>query len=372
MRRIAPLRWACVSACLVAGVGCGDNQLEPSDAPAVPVPFRTAPHVQMPAMSDHAKIVLAHVQLVTVTFLDDPARDVAEAFGDAAMRSSWYATVGEEYLVTNPPADKPPLALRLGSAPAMLARADLAALIPSTPVLDEDVLYLIYVPQTVQRGADLVGLRGYHDVAVRGERQIPFAVVLEDDADHSAAALTSNAGRQLINAVTSPYPEPRDGYFLDPLANDPWSLVIGGPADLCVGEAPVVEQGVAYPLVYSNAFAEIGFPCKPGRAEDPWTDVSAKPARMPSVRPNTTATFQITGWSTFEGIDWQLYVRLSDRSAFTLDQLHPTFSDTLINNGRIVTLTLQVPMDAPSGAAGGVYVLSGVNHHPWAVGFVVQ
>lgn len=363
---------AWLSACLAVGVGCGDNFNVPSDAPVEPTPFRTAPHVLMPAMSDHAKIVLAHVQLVTITFQDDPVRDVAEAFGDAAMRSSWYATVGEEYLVTNPPAAKAPRALRLGAAPATAARADLAALIPSAPEPDDEVLYLLYVPSHVPRGPDLGTLRGYHSVVARGDRQIPFAVVLEDAVDRSAAALTSNAGRQLINAVTSPYPEPRDGYFLDPLATDPWSLVIGGPADLCVGEAPVVEQGVAYPMVYSNAFAEIGFPCKPGHADDPWTDVTAKPARMPVVRRDTTATFQLTGWSTFEALDWQLGIRVSDRSAFTTAQMRPTLSEEVINNGRMVTLTLQVPADAPSGAAGGVYVLSGVNGHPWAVGFVVQ
>ncbi|MEO7731835.1 MAG: hypothetical protein ABIY55_12735 [Kofleriaceae bacterium] len=369
-QRTWAVRGVWLSACLAA-VGCGDNLVVLADATVQPDPFRTALHVQMPAMSEHAKIVLAHAQLVTVTFDDDPARAEAEAFGTAAMSSSWYATVGEEYLISNPPADKPPLTLRLAHAPAMLTRADLAALIPSTPVTDDEVLYLIYVPPQVQRGADLVGLRGYHSVVARDDRQIPFAVVLEDD-DRSMTGLTANAGRQLINAVTSPYPDPRDGYFLDPLATDPWSLVIGGPADLCVGEAPVVEHGVAYPLVYSNQFAETGFPCKPGRAEDPWTDVTARPARMPLVRRDTTATFQLTGWSTSEVLDWQLELRSSDRSAFTRDQMRPVLTEVVINNGRIVTLFLHVPAEAPSGAVGGVYVLSGVNSHPWAVGFVVQ
>jgi len=370
LRRIAAARGAWLTACLAA-LGCGDNLAAPPDATGVPAPFQTAPHVPMPAMSDHAKIVLADAQLVTVTFQDDPARGAAEAFATAAMRSDWYRTVGAEYAVMNP-RDKPPLTLHLPHAPAMVTRSDLAALVPSTPVDDDQVLYLIFVPPAVQRSADLLALRGYHGAVARGDQQIAFAVVFEDDVDRSATALTTNAGRQLINAVASPYPEPRDGYFLDPLATDPWSLVIGGPADLCVGEAPVVEDGVAYPRVYSNAFAEVGFPCKPGSADDPWTDVTVKPARMPLVRRDTTATFQLTGWSTYEALDWQLDLRVSDRSAFTIDQMHPMLSDVVINNGRMVTLTLQVPPEAPSGAAGGVYVLSGVNRHPWAVGFVVQ
>jgi len=37
-----------------------------------------------------------------------------------------------------------------------------------------------------------------------------------------------------------------------------------------------------------------------------------------------------------------------------------------------VKLTLHAPIDAPLGAAGGVYVLSGVNLHPWAVGFIIR
>jgi hypothetical protein len=363
-----------VSACgLVAGgaiAACGDNLPPLPDATAAPQPFRTAPHVPMPAMSDHAKVVLAHVQLVTVTFEDDAARAQAEAFGDAVVRSAWYATVGEDYRLA-PPDDKPAQRLRLGPAPPAVTRDDLAALVPARPSDDDEVLYLVYVPAAVQRAPDLRGVRGYHDVVMRGERAIPFAVVLEDDAA-DPFALTANAGRQLINAVTSPFRDPRDGYYLDPLMTDPWSLVAGAPADLCAGEDPIVEGGIAYPRVYSSAFAERGFPCKPGLVEEPWSDVTAKPARLANVRRGNSITFELTGWSTHESADWQLELRVAERSGLTLAEMRPVLGGDTINNGRVVTLTLQVPAEAEPGTAGGVMVLSGVARHPWAVGLVVQ
>ncbi len=369
MKRIVAAWWACFSLCAGA---CGDNYTQPPDAPIDAEVFRPAPHSQMPAMSAHAAVVLGRVQLVTVTFQDDPARSLAETFGDTAVHSAWYTTVGAEYGVDAPPVDKPPQRLRLGLAPAALTRADLAALVPSHPIDDDEVLYLIYVPPTVQRGPDLRGLRGYHDVVQRGARDIPFAVVLDDSAPRDPAALTTNAGRQLLNAVTSPYPEPRDGYYLDPLATDPWSLVIAGPADLCEGEAPVVEDGIAYPRVYSNTFAEQGFPCKPGRPDEPWTAVTARPARLPAIGRGSSVTIELTGWSTHETSDWQLETRVAERSVFSQAQMRPVLSEDVINNGRTVMLTLQAPADARSGAAGGVYVLSGENRHPWAVGFVIK
>jgi hypothetical protein len=369
MRRMLVAWSTCLGVCAGA---CGDNLYQPPDAPSEAEPFRTAPHVQMPVMSAHAKIVLGRVRLVTVTFEDDAARDVAEAFGDAAVHSAWYTTVGEEYMVEAPPVDRPPQRLRLGPAPATLTRGEIEALVPTTPLADDQVLYLIYIPPTVERGADLRDVRGYHDVVLRGDREIPFAVVLDDNVERNATALTTNAGRQLINAVTSPYPDPRDGYFLDPLATDPWSLVVAGPAELCESEPPIVEQGIAYPRIYSNAFAEQGFPCKPGQVDEPWTGVTAKPARLPTVRRNTTVTIELTGWSTHEVPDWQIETRVAERSAFDQAELQPQLTDHLINNGRTVTLTLQVPEDAPFGAAGSVYVLSGANRRLWVVGFVVQ
>jgi len=351
---------------------CGDNIGVLADAPAEALPFHSAPHVQLPTISDHAQMVLAQVQLVTVTFEDDPARPVAEAFGDAAPRSAWYATVGAEYRVSVPAESKAPQRLRLGPAPAMVDRATIAELVPATPLADPDVLYLIYIPPTVGRAPELIGVAGYHAVVRRGELEIPYAVVLDNNLVRDPAALTTNAGRQLINAVTNPFPAPRDGYYLDALAIDPWSLVVGGPADLCVHESPVVDQGITYPLIYSNAFALEGFPCKPGRPDDPWSDVTAKPAQLPKVARDSTITFVLTGWSTQPAADWQLETRASERSAFTKEQMQPVFSEDAINNGRSVTLTLHVPPDAASDLAGGVYVLSGVNRHPWAVGFIVR
>jgi hypothetical protein len=52
--------------------------------------------------------------------------------------------------------------------------------------------------------------------------------------------------------------------------------------------------------------------------------------------------------------------------------MSPVLSDDMINNSTSVLLTLHAPETAESGAPGGVYVLSGENVRPWAVGFIVQ
>ena len=54
-------------------------------------------------------------------------------------------------------------------------------------------------------------------------------------------------------------------------------------------------------------------------------------------------------------------------------RLNPTqLSATTINNGKTVSLTLYVPANASSGQTGVVYVLSGHQLRPWAVGYIVQ
>jgi hypothetical protein len=52
--------------------------------------------------------------------------------------------------------------------------------------------------------------------------------------------------------------------------------------------------------------------------------------------------------------------------------MNPQLSSTTINNNTTVTLTLHAPREASQGTIGGVYILSGTNEHPWAVGFVVE
>jgi len=363
-----------VSACLCA---CGDNLGIPPDAAPDAGPFATAPHIPMPKVFPHAGTVLPSVQLVTVTFEGYAARAEVEAFGDAVVRSSWYAAAGAEYNVsTGTHVQK----LVLGPAPASLTRDDvrdrIASLVETSPLAPPapdapGLLYLLYVPPSVAF-SDPRGARSYHEMLkLAGGTRIPFAVVIDDGG--GMAATTVAAAHQLINAATNPFEEPRDGYYADPPVSDPWSLVLGEVADLCDGEDPIIEGEFAMPRVYSNGAVSAGkSPCKPFVPDDSWNDVSPKPSQMPQVEPGDAVTFQLTGWSTREIPDWKLSTHVADRSDFTQREMSPQLSSDTINNKLQVTLTLHVPADAPSGATGGVFVLSGDHVHPWAIGFSVK
>jgi hypothetical protein len=346
---------------------------------AGPPVFETAPHVPLPRVFGHSNTVLSSVQLVTITFQGYADRDGVEKFGDAVVASPWLASVGNEYNVLG---GSHLQKVVLGAPPATLTRAAITALLtqviemhlapPPAPVGNQ-VLYMLYVPPGVARDADLAAIRGYHGVIPLDRVQVPIAVVLDDGS--GLASTTRTAGHELIDAVTNPYAPPSDGYYADLPLSDPWSLVAGGVADLCDGEAPVPmgDSGFMVPRVYSSRAASAGAPpCTPLEPGEIWNDVSANPARMQAIRRGSSATYMLTGWSTQPIDDWQLRTRAADFSKLTEDEMRPELSSTTINNNVTVTLTLHAPLHAEFGVAAGIYVLSGPNAHPWAVGFFVQ
>jgi len=372
MRRFA----TALSACLWA---CGDNADTPPDAPPDAPRFASAPHTPMPLVFPHAGEVLANVQLATVTFDDYAARPQVEAFGDALVVSPWYQSVGLEYgVLPGVHAQQ----LTLGPTPEALSRDGIRARVlelldgpvAPRPATGNQQLYVIYVPPSVIRGDGLQDIRGYHEMVTLDGAWVAIAVVLDDGS--GLAQTTATAAHQVIDAVTNPYDPPRDGYYADPPMTDPWSLVRREVADLCEGEAPIAEpaSGYAFPRIYSNHAAAAGrSPCRPeDDDDDTWSDVTASPSRMQVVPGGGSITFELTGWSTRELPDWQLCTHVADFSMLSNDEMSPTLSRDTINNNTTVTLTLHVPTSAASGATGGVYVLSGANQHPWAVGFVVR
>jgi len=376
MRRLVAALWVCLGA-------CGDNQPPSPDAMPVAPPFQPAPHVPMPLAIPHAGAVLSNLHLVTITYKDYADLVQVEAFSDMVVGSTWYTSVGAEYGLH---AGTHAQTYQIEQAPASLTRAQIAAqikqLITDGSVLPpaatgNQVLYMIYIPPGVARDAGLAGVRGYHDVLTLDAMpmlagvQVPIAVVLDDG--RGLEVTTRTAAHQLIDAATDPYHLPMDGYYADPPMTDPWSLIRSEIADLCDGEAPILEAGFALPRVYSNHAAQARkSPCTPFVPDDTWSDVSAVPSTMQVVPPGGSVTFKLTGWSTREVPDWKLSTQVSDHSELTLDEMSPRFSSDMINNGVSVTLTLHAPAHATSGTPGGVYVLSGENVRPWAVGFLVE
>ncbi len=371
MRRLVTVLSACLSA-------CGDNQAPPEDAAPGMAPFRPAPHAPLPRVLPHNGTVLPNVQLVTLTFDGYAARTEVEMFGDAVVKSDWYTAVGGEYGIG--PGTHGPGA-HLGAAPASLTRRDIAALIkqqmvsgnlPVPPAVGNQLLYIIYIPPEVTRGADLEGVVAYHQMSTitPAGTPFPFVVVLDDGLDPVATKLA--AAHQLINAVVNPYDPPNGGYYADPPMLDPWSLTRGEVADLCDCEPPVMEGRYALPRVYSDAAAKTGTtPCVPFVPGETWSDVTPEPLTMRRIQRGGTAAFSLTGWSTHEMPPWKLLLRVADFSDLSKEDMRPELSSDEINNSATVELTLHAPDAAALGATGGIYVLSGVNRRPWPVGFVV-
>jgi hypothetical protein len=369
MRRLVMVLSACLGA-------CGDNRTGPRDLPP-DAGFQSAPHASLPVVFPHTGTVLSSMQLVTITYAGyDAASDVG-AFGDALVASSWYRTTGAEYGVS-PATHRQQVVV--GAPPASLDRDHIAAqildlitrgVVPAPGAVDNQLLYLLYVPPGIPRGADLAGVRGYHEMLVLDGVRVPVAVVIDDGSD--LATTTTQAAHQVIDAATNPYLPPNDGYYADPPEKDPWRLLRREVADLCEGEDVVSEGRFTFPRVYSNTAAVASMtPCTPVRPGDVYYDVTAEPSQIQTIAAGGSFKFQLTGWSTGPLPDWRVRVRAAASSMLSYDEMRPELSSDTINNGETVTLTLHAPLESASGTTGGVAVLSGVNEHPWAVGFIVR
>jgi hypothetical protein len=370
MRRVTTALSICIALC-----ACGDNQNDPPDA-AVLAPFVPAPHAPMPSVLRHNGTVIANLRLVTIAY-DGYDASAVNRFADAVVTSSWYSMVGSEYGIRQG-SHLPTVSI--GPAPSSLDRDEVTALVqqliadnrvPRPSEGNTQLLYMLFVPPSVVAGAGLTGVRAVHHAAMFDRARIPIVTVLDDG--HGPESMSVPVARQLINAVTNPYNPPNDGYYADPPPGDPWSLVRRELADLCDGELPITEGNLMLPQVYSDLAAKAGkSPCKPAGPNDGWSDVSAEPANMRMIPRGGSVMFVLTGWSTEEVPAWEIRTRVADFSQFSEEEMQPVLSDNVINNNTMVRLTLHAPLTAPSGSPGGVYILSGANAHPWAVGFIVR
>lgn len=361
---------------LAAVAACSSSS---SPSPDAEPGFVTAPHTPLPSLVKHTGAILDHVKLVTITPTDYAQTATVEAFGDAIVTSSWYTDAGAEYGVGAGTHDAK-VHIAPYSTTQPLKDTDLDALIqqliannmvPRPPATGSEYLYMFYIPPNVPLDASLMGFYGYHTDATASGARFAYAIILDDGSGIDTT--TSTAAHELIEAATDPYSPPQDGYYADPPNDDPWYYILGEIADLCNGEALIKSGTYAVQRTWSNAAIAAGkSPCVPYDPDDIWMDVSAEPAKMPHVAAGGTATFTLTGWSTSQVADWSLDTYTADYSDLDTTQTKPQLSATTINNGQTVTLTLYVPANASSGQTGVVYVLSGHQLRPWAVGYIVQ
>lgn len=360
-------------------VGCGDDGLEHGiDAP-VSGDFVMAAHTPLPQMLPHADVVLDHPKLVTITFSNYAAKAQVEAWGDAVVDSNWWATEGAEWGISTMTHDAK---ITLGPAPtviiedvtieALIKNLIETGMVPAPPSQGSEYVYMIYIPATVPLGDSLQGFYGYHaQLTTPAGGRYAYAVILDDNS--GIDTVTSTASHELIESATDPFDAPQDGWAIDVPLPDPWYMTIGEIADLC-GFEPVEQEGsYVYQRIWSNAAAAADSnPCVPSH-DEPWNNVTADPAEMPTIAAGDSVTFTLTGWSTAQMDDWSVLVSdPADYSDLTVDEMNPQLDGDTINNGTTLGLTLTAPVTAHSGEVGGVYVYSGDYYRPWMLGFVVQ
>jgi hypothetical protein len=376
-------RIAITSLALAAACGKDKDNATPDATPPTPdAPggFQTAAHTPMPQAIPHGGKIIAHPQLVTITFSDDSFATMENAFGDAIVGDPWMTTTGNDYGVgTGTSAAK----VTLGAAPASLDFAGVQTLIegkindgtlPAPDATGDQHIYMLYVPRKVTLAADLQDEYGHHGMGTGKGVHIAYAVILDPSFNTDELnGITSTAAHELMEAATDPYDSPDDGWYVDPPLPDPWWEIAGEVGDLCDGEALIQAGGFAVQRIYSNTAAAAGKnPCVPEDPDDAWQDVTVTPATMPTVAAGGTATFTLTGWSTSQVPDWALDDYTADYSDLADTDMNPTFSSKMINNGTSVMLTLHVPASATSGQTGALYILSGPQIRPWPVGFIVK
>jgi hypothetical protein len=333
--------------------------------PADLAPFTPALHRDFPQLV-HASTggMLSPLRLVVITAAGDPMADALAAFGDAAVKSSWFSTVTAEYGGV-PPSESlhlSGLSFPPGTAPldatavaVYVQQTLLAATNPPAP--DGRTLYLVYLPP----GVDLVGnmgcqlgASGYHDrygtvgdgAAVVQRCQGSYETMMQMLTilgSHEIAAAATDTGlgwRVAIPPATTP-----------PWMADPWLAYNANhhteDAALCVGTR-IFEQSYYFQRAFSNAAAGAGGdPCVPSLSRAYFGATTDKPWYSASA--GATLQIPVTGWSTASTADWIVHVSVQNTSDWTLPWKPATGGATL-NNGTTATLKVTIPATAPSGA----------------------
>ncbi|MEZ4308212.1 MAG: hypothetical protein R3F14_09225 [Polyangiaceae bacterium] len=326
--------------------------------------FVMQPHPAFPVIPGMKSAVIASPKLVTITFQDDPNASTVEAAGDHIGTSEWLAEIGPDYGVGKGThiakvvlqEDAPPAL----SEPDLIAKVDALILAGEIPAPTPDTIYMMYVAgQTVFD--DGYGYYvcddylGYHWQLEATSGTLTYAIV--GDCGRGIEEVTSTFAHEYIEAASDPGPE--GGFYLQLSDTDPWYSQDGlENADLCDYAEYVVEDGFTYQRVWSNSRAAeaITSPCAPIDPDEVFYDVYAEPAMIPEVGAGESAMFTLTGWSAGPVADWELTYDAEYYGEFVPEV---TLSETTINNGKTVTITLKVPSGTPGGLLGTAMIYSG-------------
>ena len=314
----------------------------------------------LPHVVPHTGRVLSTVNLVTITYDDDPLGDLADRFGASVLATHWLHATGDEYGVRG---GAQLATYHMGPAPAHLTYGEVskipsqliaAGAVPGPTDHGVPILYAIYVPATTSitaddgTGAMCQTALAYHD----SDGTVPFAVI-PTCYPGSELARTMFSSHEIIEAATDPF---LDAFYVDPPdPNDPYHYSGAEVADLCNRVPAPSEDGFALEASWSNAQADAWevHPCQPVAPGDVYTMTIVDPQTVVDASPGETVTWQLTGYASGPTDDWTLYSRhgyAGDSSTYNDELAHSlVFDPPTINDGRVSTATGVVPLDAPAG-----------------------
>lgn len=357
----------------------GDAGVDAAASPDAYVPFEIAPHAAPMPVPRQSGPIMAHPQMVVITYADEPAR--AEIESDAAWLASsdWLATTGGEYGV---------------GAATVLANVHLTANAPSVTSNDEiiamlvagiadhtfpaasdgtydEVLYMVYFPESTRihdangLGDSCQSYGGYHYEAQTQDGH-PFSYAVLPTCRGFSPALTLresqevSAAHELFEAATDPLPltMPAWEFSESTFSPSPWLFVGAEIADLCAlrvsSDVFVRDAGHVAPRIWSNAAAAANDrdPCQPADPAVPYSMVSVSPDTIVSATAGQTVTYTLTAWTSRPAPDFGLYAAVGGGT------FNPpvSVSRTTVNNGDTATLTVDVPAGTPSQSYVLVYL----------------
>ncbi len=273
--------------------------------------YPTASHTEPVQVANLGGPTLGAIQLVTVTYADDPLRATDEAFGSWVVTSAWWAAVGKDYGLDAGTAvnveltqDAPSAVTDVGIDGQLTSWVQDGTLPKPTP----QTLYLVYFPASTavttsdQTVISCTYAAGYH--AESQSSQSPFAYAVVPTCPSAASGTLASevqgvASHEILEAATDPLPGSNPAYQLP--QTSPWNLGTGSAggelADLCF-PLSTVDDGYTVSRGWSNSSAAAGGdPCVPTDPGAPYFSVSPVPETI-TLPPGGTAKVTLLGWAT--------------------------------------------------------------------------
>jgi hypothetical protein len=345
------LVWVCVSLC----AACGNS--EPDRPP-------------LPQVTTFGGPIMAHPQLVSIFYNDDPDASTLAGFSRWIVTSDWLAEVGTEYGV-GPGSVLGTVQLPM-PAPFSITDVEITDLVfqgvtaGGLPRRADgslgDVLYVLHFPiQTrVKAGtsSSCLDFGGYHNSARRNGVELSYAVIVTcsdiGQGLSSAEFRELVLSHELIESASDPLPDNHPAYRLNNRTS-PWSSTEGEVGDLCSysGREVFRTSGYVVQRSWSNIAAESGDPCVPLPANSVYFNLRVDGMFPPRIPVGGHQTLQLTGWSTGTLSDWMLETTTAEFAQVTL-----TLGATQLNAGRTTTLDIAFPATARPGTVASFYVFS--------------